>query len=152
MIDKGFISVHRETLAFALGLKCHGHKNKTEQAADRRHAERQIRAALAEPAHRACGKCGKPTACGKMICEECGYERLPAAWKVEVDGMTLHHREPMDNPRAKNTPLYEHPAPPTAPKMCDCNQGRLPCTCKEPAPAEFDKGAALESLANQVED
>lgn len=28
------------------------------------------------------------------------------AWKVEVDGMTLHHREPMNHPRAKNTPLY----------------------------------------------
>ena len=34
----------------------------------------------------------------------------PVAWKVEVSGMTLHHREPMDNPKAKNTPLYERPA------------------------------------------
>lgn len=44
----------------------------------------------------------------------------------------------------------EQPAPVASPKMCDCNQGRLPCTCKEPAPAEFDKGAALESLAKQI--
>lgn len=39
--------------------------------------------------------------------EKVNQQCEPAAWKVEVDGMTLHHREPMDNPRAKNTPLYE---------------------------------------------
>lgn len=33
----------------------------------------------------------------------------PVAWLVEVDGMTLHHREPMDHPRAKNAPLFTHP-------------------------------------------
>lgn len=38
-----------------------------------------LRAALAAPVPPACCKCGKPTACGKMICEECCYEPLPVA-------------------------------------------------------------------------
>lgn len=48
----------------------------------------QARAALAEPVPPACCTCGKPTACGKMICEECCYEPLPVPpagdWAIDT--------------------------------------------------------------------
>lgn len=40
----------RETLAFALGFKCHGHKNRTDQQADKQNALDKIRALLDAPA------------------------------------------------------------------------------------------------------
>ncbi|ROM29312.1 hypothetical protein BK645_10100 [Pseudomonas protegens] len=43
------ISVPRDELEFALGFKCHGHKNRTDQAADRQRAMDQMRALLAKP-------------------------------------------------------------------------------------------------------
>lgn len=39
----------RETLAFALGFKCHGHKNRTDQQADKQNALDKIRALLDAP-------------------------------------------------------------------------------------------------------
>lgn len=39
----------RETLAFALGFKCHGHKNRTDQQADKQNALDKIRAVLDAP-------------------------------------------------------------------------------------------------------
>lgn len=278
MIDNDFISVHRETLAFALGLKCHGHKNKTEQAADRRHAERQIRAALADPMPPAGGEVeamsnktitptqvNQPKGSGSLefdgllaafhaivwataedddpdlAYDEAGnveakklqamYRALQSEltkarellkaiprgvpgfgdWTDKVSEYLSNQSAPADKKECtscdgsgefvdaigdwrgycscpagvelKNRPAPadkghgephahewdindqgtatvcsvcgvrssdEQPAPVAAPKMCDCNQGRLPCTCKEPAPVEFDKGAALESLAKQI--
>ncbi|WP_288937006.1 hypothetical protein [uncultured Sphingomonas sp.] len=41
--------VGRETLAIALGLTCHGYKNRTDQAVDRQHARDKLRAMLDAP-------------------------------------------------------------------------------------------------------
>lgn len=38
--------------------------------------ERNIAPLCVEPT---CGKCGKPTACGKPVCEACCYEPLPVS-------------------------------------------------------------------------
>ncbi|WJM93402.1 hypothetical protein QDY63_11155 [Pseudomonas brenneri] len=60
----------RETLAFALGFKCHGHKNRTDQAADMQHARDKLRALLDSPVVEVRDKCGV-----QMVdCPECTHQ------------------------------------------------------------------------------
>jgi len=56
MKDNDFLEINRETLAFALGFICHGHKNRTEQAADRQNALDKVRRLLEAPPR--CPGCG----------------------------------------------------------------------------------------------
>lgn len=44
-----FVSIDRQTLAFALGLQCHGHKNRTDQAMDKQNAIDKVRRIMEAP-------------------------------------------------------------------------------------------------------
>lgn len=61
-----------------------------------------------------------------------------AGWR-DVDESTFSDLK--KDPRYKARIMYaEQPAPAAVARMCDCNQGRLPCTCKTSAYDGFDNG------------
>ena len=113
--------IDRETLAIALGFTCHGHKNRTDQAADMQQARDKLRALLEAPACKTPGSMDCPGD-GVGPCKKCPVAQPqgePVAWiKPEVLA-TLRKDECCyafgeQSPKGSLVPLYAEPPAPVA--------------------------------------